>query len=339
MKADFENYKSKYYMAWAFEQEIIENSSSGGIFTILARYVLSRGGVVFGVFQDPDTLELFQRAVFDLEDIDILRRSKYYQSNALSSYPLVKKYLEEGRWTLYSGTACQIAALYQYLQESDIHRLITVDVLCHGVSSIKAVQAYIQSKEKQFKKKTSKTEFRTKKVRWSSGGGTSMRLEFEDGTEKIIPNDTDTFFVAFNNNLILRESCYSCRFAGEKRIADFTLADFWGIEQGMVPEEQLDKGVGLVLVNSPKAERIWKELSLTIYQRKADPQFAISHNCALSKPQDRPPARSDFYKYLEQKDFDVLVKKIFRRLYIKVQLKRLAGPKVVRIVKRIMKLT
>ena len=39
---------------------------------------------------------------------------------------------------------------------------------------------------------------------------------------------TDTYFVGFNSNIFLRESCYRCKYCGQERISDFTAADFWG---------------------------------------------------------------------------------------------------------------
>ena len=58
-----------------------------------------------------------------------------------------------------------------------------------------------------------------------------MKLVFNDGSSAIMNKETDTFFTAFNNNLILRESCYSCKYCGDERISDFTLAYHWGIEK------------------------------------------------------------------------------------------------------------
>ena len=38
---------------------------------------------------------------------------------------------------LFSGTPCQVAGLYTYLGESASDKLITIDIICHGVPSPK----------------------------------------------------------------------------------------------------------------------------------------------------------------------------------------------------------
>lgn len=69
---------------------------------------------------------------------------------------------------------------------------------------------------------------KTTKEGWKSGNSTRMKLIFEDGTEKISSPTTDTFFIGFNNNTFLRESCYNCKYCGQNRVSDFTIADYWG---------------------------------------------------------------------------------------------------------------
>ena len=74
-----------------------------------------------------------------------------------------------------------------------------------------------------------------------------MKLEFVDGTHKVEDNAMDTFFVGFNNNLFLRESCYRCKYCGSDRVSDFTLGDFWGIDPHEVTPKQMQLGVSVML--------------------------------------------------------------------------------------------
>ena len=232
--------ESVFYMAWHKDKSVLMDSSSGGVFTALAHYVFRCGGVVFGAIKDPETREVYHCCARNDEELTALRPSKYYQSNLKDAYKQVKEFLEKDTYVLFTGTACQIAGLYAFLGKDDIEQLITADVLCHGVASKKIVDAYIISKEKQFKKKIKNILFRVKdmKTGWYSGGGTRMKLEFDDGSLYVSEKGYDTFFVGFNRNDFLRESCYSCKYCGTERVADLTMGDFWGCNFEKVPAEQ-----------------------------------------------------------------------------------------------------
>ena len=162
-----------FYMAWHKDKDVLLHSSSGGVFTALATIVLRRGGVVFGAALDEATREVYHTMAENEEELDKLRMSKYYQSDTRDVYQIVRTKLQEGRQVLFSGTACQVAALYCFLGDKvEWPNLLTVDVLCHGVSSKKVVDAYISSKEKRYKKRIRSIRFRVKgsDVEWQSGG-------------------------------------------------------------------------------------------------------------------------------------------------------------------------
>ena len=262
------------------------------------------------------------------EELEPLKLSKYYQSNTKYTYRDVNSYLDEGVLVLYSGTACQIAGLYAYLGKT-YENLITVDVLCHGVGSKKIVDAYVKSKEHYFKKKVKKIFFRHKDniTGWQNGGSTRMKLIFEDGSAYIAKNVDDTFFIGFNENFFLRESCYICKFCGTKRVADFTIADFWGCDREEVSEDQKKLGVSLILANTEKADGILEKLRsedvLTLYE--ADPQEAIPYNRSLDKPNDRPAQRDKFYKWISIFGYDLVIKRIFWKKFTKLKIKEILG--------------
>lgn len=176
--------EASFYMAWHLDKEVIKKSSSGGVFTALADYVLRRGGVVFGAAKNPNTREVYHIAIDNEQELDKLRLSKYYQSNIGKVYWQVKEMLIQDRFVLFSGTACQVAGLYSALDqwhvnpeiirgENRTRRLITADVLCHGCTSKKIIDCYIKAKERKLKKKIKDYHFRvkTKDVGWHSGGG------------------------------------------------------------------------------------------------------------------------------------------------------------------------
>lgn len=323
-----------FYMAWNKDEEILKKSSSGGVFTALAYYVLKRNGVVFGAAKDPDTWEVYHVMTDSMQELDKLRLSKYYQSDTRKVFLQIKELLMQNRYVLFCGTACQVAGLYSVLAQwkvpaeifrGDSKRLITTDVLCHGCASRKVVACYIKAKEKQYKKKIVNYHFRvkTKKVGWKSGGGTRMKLEFSDGSHKIEDKTKDTFFVGFNHYLFLRESCYQCKYCGSDRVSDFTLADFWGINPQKVSPKQLKLGVSVMCANSDKAREMLPELSETLYIEKIDPSEAIPYNLAFTKPGNRPKIRDSIFSRLKNHNFDSVIKCACWKYYLKMDIRQI----------------
>lgn len=313
---------SEFYMGWHRSEDILRNSSSGGAFTAIAEYVLERNGVVFGAAMEPVTRELQHQPAYNRDELAALRMSKYYQSRAENAYPQVKQLLKEGKQVLFAGTACQVGALYSYLGNSDLTNLITVDVLCHGVASKKVIDAYIASQQKRFRKEIKSFSFRVKEGEkgWQRGCG-RMHVSFADGTDYVAEGAYDTFFLGFNHNFFLRESCYSCQYCGVQRVADFTLADFWGCKREDIPPEQMWLGVSLVLFNSPKSKAIRKELEKNMVLVPINAEEAIPFNLALSRPQDRPEVRDRFFSSMERIGYFKTIERAFPKRFMKFRLK------------------
>lgn len=160
---------SIYYMAQNIDNNILANSSSGGVFAALAYYVLNNDGVVIGAYQDSEKIVVKHIIISNIDELYKLQSSKYYQSDISEIYPKIKNLIANKK-VLFVGTACQIAGILSYLKDTGTTNLITCDVLCHGVTNDNIIKSYIKSKEKKFKKKIVNFKFRTKQ-KWSSGGG------------------------------------------------------------------------------------------------------------------------------------------------------------------------
>lgn len=336
---DIEKSQSSFYMAIHKDKDVLKNSSSGGAFTGLAKLVLNRNGYVAGAFMNPETKEVKHIIVDNVDELEKLRLSKYYQSNTDGVYKRVLAYLKQDKYVMFSGTACQIAALFSIVPEELGEKLLTVDILCHGVSSKKVIDSYIQSEEKKFKKKIIDYRFRIKEVLgWHSGGGTKMKLIFEDGSYYIEEKSVDTFFMAFNKNAVLRESCYSCKYCGTERISDFTIADFWGVTEQRANKQKQQEGISLLVCNSEKARRIIEELRRDMYIEKINQEEAIPYNNAFSQPNSRPIERDEFFSRLHSgEDFQKIVKELYKDTYFNMSVKKILGPKIVSIIKKIKK--
>lgn len=162
-----------------------------------------------------------------------------------------------------------------------------------------------------------------------------MRLDFEDGTKKIEEKESDTFFVGFNGYLFLRESCYDCKYCGTDRIADITLADFWGVDLKKIPEKQRKNGVSLIVANSSKGLDVIEKLSRDMNIYPADSDRAVAANQAFRKPSTKNNKREDFFSKINFVDFDRLVHKYNRIIYLKLKMRRLLGDKCYDTLKRI----
>ncbi|MGN0865618.1 MAG: 4Fe-4S dicluster domain-containing protein [Akkermansia sp.] len=131
-----------FYFGWHRDEHLRYQSSSGGFFTALAQYVLDRGGCVFGVVMEGGKHPRFAMAE-NLEELAPMRGSKYVQARADGVYRDVRAQLKTGRLVLFSGTPCQVGALYQVLRSRPCN-LLTMDIVCHGVPSFHLFRRYLE---------------------------------------------------------------------------------------------------------------------------------------------------------------------------------------------------
>lgn len=150
-----------------------------------------------------------------------------------------------------------------------------------------------------------------------------MKLVFDDRTSRIEDKEMDTFFVGFNSNLFLRESCYRCKYCGQERISDFTIADFWGVSAQRASDEQRRNGISVMLVNTSKAAGILQELNDTLHYERVDPTEVLPYNKAFTAPNARPDARDVFFINMKEHGFDKTVKRFNSRYYLKKKIRRL----------------
>ena len=120
--------------------QIRNESTSGGIFTAIAEYVINQGGVVFGAAMD-NNLVVHHKYVQSVEELAAFRNSKYVQSEIRHAYQQCKDFLKNGKRVCFSGTPCQIQGLLKYLGKK-YENLITVDIVCHSVPSPLIISAW-----------------------------------------------------------------------------------------------------------------------------------------------------------------------------------------------------
>lgn len=298
--ADF-NPQGEIYAALAKDDRIRSQSSSGGIFSVLADMILKQKGIVFGaVFKKSGEVEHIW--ISDKAQLLSLRGSKYIQSNIGNSYKEVKRFLDEGRKVLFSGTPCQIAGLKAYLQ-IPYPNLLTIDLLCHGVPSSAVFRRFIQYQEEKNRSKVIQVLFREKTPGWQQF---SVKLCFENGTEQI----DNSFLRVFLEDKVLRESCHHCKYIGTKRVGDITLGDFWGYRESE-PEliENDDLGISFVSLNTEKGRKAFFKNQKTIDWAYRTIESAMPGNPTLTKAAEKSKDADEFWKDFSQMSWPQLVEK------------------------------
>lgn len=240
-------------------------STSGGIFTLLANYYYSVNGVVVGAVWK-NKYEVIQMASTEKQDISKLRLSKYTQSNSQGIYNTVKQFLSEGRYVLFVGLPCQIAAIKSLCKDND--RLTTVDLVCKGVPSPVIWKKYIDDIESTTGKTVICHRSKDKEYGWKRLG---VRVDFEDSTADYHSGSEDTFIRLYSKHIFMRDSCYNCKYRGLERIGDITLGDCWGIEK-ISPKLDDNCGSSMIFVNTDKGS----DLYLKIYENINSVEFIPS---------------------------------------------------------------
>lgn len=241
------------YAAKAKDDELRMKSSSGGMFTLLAREILKQGGVVYGAGWEKPAWRVVHKSAENEEELDDLRGSKYVQSDMGDTFRQVKDQLDTGRWVLFSGCPCQISGLKLFLQKP-YDNLLCVDLICHSVASPKVFELYKQSI--MSKGKLVYFHFRDKKEGWEPLF--YIRYELDNGSRVSI-KFVDTFLgKGWALGWFCRPSCFACQ-KGFSGMADLTISDAWGCED-FAKTISDSIGVSLCFVMTPKGKMIWEEI-------------------------------------------------------------------------------
>lgn len=299
-------------VAWAAMNRsdvVRKESSSGGVFSLLAGSVIQNDGVVFGAAFN-ESFEVEHIAVETIENLARLRGSKYTQSRIGTVFQQVRQHLKAGREVLFSGTPCQIEGLRAFLGVNYAN-LLLIDLVCHGVPSPLVWREYVTFRETKNASPTRKISFRDKKYGWKRY---SVSFTFMNDTQYFVPVDQDTFMQAFLTDCCLRPSCGTCAFKKIGRASDITLADFWGI-QSVLPAMDDDKGTSLVILHSHKGTKAFDAVSSSCMRTSIALNAALRGNPAMTTSAVFHKNRSKFFGNLKSLPFDVLVKRYATRKY------------------------
>lgn len=314
-------------IAYAFvtrDSESLQASSSGGAFSAIMDAFIGKYKdnycIVGAAF---DGTKVVHKCVENREAANAFRKSKYVQSKAVGIYQKVKECLLRGEAVLFSGTPCMVAGLKAFLGK-DYEKLLTVDIICHGVPNQAIFSSYLDDLSREYGERVQRVDFRIKK---GLTNGTinprTINVTFESGEIINLDISECEYLYGFHTGLYFRPACANCPFASSNRPADITLGDYWGIEK-LYPMYQSNKGVSLIRFNTKKGGFILSDL-MKGRLLSTSYAFACHENEQLLRPSKVHRNREKFFRLMRKgvsvskavdicKKPDNLIQKIYHKL-------------------------
>ena len=290
-KLEFDYSNLEAYSGYFLDDEKLKKCSSGGIATAMSEAIINKGGVVFGAAYSRDFKSAEYYCATTREDLEKLKGSKYIftkkevliNDKYVPVYPLVKKYLEEGKMVLFTGLGCDVAGLNTYLTKNkvDTTNLYVVDLICRGPTVAKVAKDYIERLEKKYYSKVVSFSARYKKNGWTPF---YILVKFENGKTYKEDYYNSDYGLAFSRYSI--PACYQCGFRGENHKSDVTIGDYHGITSQMKGFNS--NGVSIIITQNKKGKELLELIDKEQFKmQKADLEWALSRNKMYYKHRDK----------------------------------------------------
>lgn len=305
------------YAAVSRNPSLLEEAASGGAFSSIARKAIEEGWCVSGVVSEFDhgknnTYHLISDS---LSDIEKFQGSKYVQSDCQKVFSKIRTNLIIGKSVLFSGTPCQVDALYHYLRGICVDNLYTIDIICHGVPGNDIFNNYLEILEEYLNGEIYRIGFRNKEI---SGWGLKGIVEYyKNGKKKrslLIPKFS-SYYRMFLDAVIYRDSCYECKYAREQRVSDITIGDYWGIESEhpeLCNRWNVSKGISCVITNTPKGQDLLTKFGCYLDFRDSSAEKIAKHNGQLVAPSKRNDRANEIKKILYYHDYRTVEKMYYK---------------------------
>lgn len=287
-RLDYE--KQKYY-ALIYDQDR-KISSSGGAFSVFAKWIISQGGIVYGATIN-EKFEVRHIGVESTGELNKLRGSKYVQSIIGDTYKDIRNHLRSNRKVLFVGTGCQVGGLYSFLNGKRYEGLLyTLDLVCHGTPSYGAFKSYLSKLEKNISPNGEVGAIRDFRFRKLDSWSIVPSVKFTKSDWRMLNLSENAFMDAFFKGITFRECCFNCQYCNTKRIGTFTIADFWGIGRHGLPfKRNVSSGVSLLIDNTGLMPSIIDELRGMVYIEERPKEEAICEQVNLKNPMKRLAVR------------------------------------------------
>lgn len=272
------------YVAWSESERY--SSASGGVASELYRYYLSQGWMCYGVIINRECCKYVRMQMDDIGDV---KNSKYVYSDTAGVYKDIKNYLALGKRVLFIGLPCQVQGLYSFIRNPN-DLLVTVDIICHGVTPFRYLEEHISQIEKRHNTQAKKISFRDPEFSTSSfvfSLRNSKKLFYNKSVDS-----SDVYQLGYHHFLTYRENCYHCIYAKQERVGDITIGDFSGLgrlNSFNFPREN----ISCVLINTQVGESMIKSVkSIEMHERPMGEAF--NYEKQLNRPSEPHPSRKIF---------------------------------------------
>lgn len=286
-------------------KNILETSTSGGVFLSLAKFIIEQQGIVVGVTYDKD-LNVKHQFAETLEACREFQKSKYVESQIpLTLFKDIQTQLNQNKVVLFTGTPCQVSGLKSFLRKP-YPNLYLCDLICSSVPSSKIFHDYLAFIQRKNKKRIKSLIMRWKGNGWNN---VTQQLTYEDGTVSTGTEDAKLWYTIAFSHLVSRPSCHECRYTNFNRPGDITIGDFWGIEKAH-PDFFDNQGVSLALINTEKGEQIFNSVHQNF--RVQPSTIESCKQARLQTPVNKNPRRDMFWQEYSSDKFEHLAKKYWR---------------------------
>ena len=292
-------FERKVYICQNKNNDIRFDSTSGGVFSALAQYVINRQGYVFGAEFD-ECWNVIHGYGQTYDDLKRFRGSKYVQSHMGDTFNEVKHLLEDDNWILFSGTPCQVEGLKRFLNK-EYEKLITMDIVCFSISSPGVWEMYLKHLGKTGKVDLSRVKRIKFRDKTKYGYEYTLMTFYDENGKELYSSgpESNQMLRSFVSNTATRPSCYECKFKKVNRVSDFTAWDCYNVYKY---EKQLDdnKGTSHLMIHNKKAEGMLEELSKYLSLKPVDKDAAIASEPAMLESATASDMREDFFDSLSK---------------------------------------
>lgn len=301
------------YAARVKDEKTLNQSTSGGIATILSEEILRNNGIVYGAAYT-EKCNVNHIRVDNINDLNKLQGSKYVHSYINNTYRLVKNDLLNNKLVLFIGTPCQVDGLKNFLGK-DYDKLYLLDIICHGVPSQRFLKDEVNRLINTID--VDRVNFRDKNFEnftFSINKGKSIIYSQSWGKSP--------YFYTFMKSITYRENCYSCKYAREERCSDITIGDFWGLNENSKFYKTQNKGVSVVLSITEKGKKLIENIFDKVEIEEREVHEAIEGNDQLRAPAQKSEQVIKFKdNYIKNGNFFKTYRSVCAKNYYKQILK------------------